>query len=305
MSQSKIKDVAASVRQRLLNLSRERGQDFQLLLTHYALERFLYRLSISDHAGKFVLKGALLFMAWTRQAQRITRDLDLLGMGEDSTQKLVTIFREIQQAGRSLDDGLEFDDHIQVEPIREDQSYQGLRVRFEASLGAARVTLQIDVGFGDTVIPQPEELEYPTLLGMPAPRIKGYPKESVVSEKLQALVALGMANSRMKDFYDLWTLGKVFSFEAPVLVHAIRATFQRRSTALPGSIPIGLSDEFAQDDAKGRQWNAFISKNQLDANGADLASVIADLRNFLLPPLLAAAKDENLHSTWQPGDGWR
>lgn len=306
---SQVKDMAASVRDRLLKLSRERGQDFQMLLTHYALERFLYRLSVSPHAENFVLKGALRFMAWTAETRRPTRDLDMTGYGEESPEWLGKTISEICWIEDAPEDGLAFDaGMVKVEAIREDQVYQGLRVKLIAHLGNIPITLQIDVGFGDAVTPQPEVIEYPSLLGMPAPRIRAYPKETIVAEKLQAMVALGIANSRMKDFYDIWTMSKVFSFEGPVLVRAIRATFQRRRTALPSATPTALDDEFAQDAGKNTQWTAFIRKNQLEIGGADLPSVIADLREFLLPPLTAATTTttgENFRLTWQAAGAWR
>jgi predicted nucleotidyltransferase component of viral defense system len=306
MNRAEVKDRAASVRTRLLNLSRERGRDFMLLLTHYALERFLYRLSISPHADHFVLKGAMRYMAWTKETRRPTRDLDLLGSGGDSAQELDKAVFEILETGQRLEDGLTFDSGIKVEAIREDQIYQGLRVHLTAFLGTARIPLQIDVAFGDAVTPAPEEIEYPILLAdLPVPRIKAYPKESVVAEKLQALAALGMANSRMKDYYDMWTLAQVFTFEGPLLVRAIKATFQRRRTSLPRDTPPGLGQEFSNDEVKTAQWGAFLNKNQLETGTDDLPSIVAGLRRFLLPPLMAAASDEDFHLTWKAGQAWQ
>ena len=300
MSRAKVADRAASVRQRLLNLARQRGENFNLVLTHYALERFLYRLSISPHVDSLVLKGAMRFMAWTREVHRPTRDLDLTGLGRELEQDLGMVMFEILEAGKDLNDGLRFDGGINLEAIREDQLYQGIRVGLTAFLGAARIPLQIDVGFADAV--KPETIDYPVLLDSPAPRIKAYPKESVVAEKLQALVALGMANSRMKDFYDLWTMSRIFDFDGPSLAEAIAATFQRRKTGLPENIPIGLSDDFSLD--KEIQWKAFISRNSLETGGANLPAVIADLRKFLLQPTQAAAVRNRFQLSWQAGKEW-
>lgn len=206
-------NVAASVRQRLLDLSRERGEDFQLILTWYAAERFLYRLALSKHSNQFILKGAMLLNVWMDRSHRPTRDLDFAGYGEGSPERLVNLFHEICQV-EVEEDGLQYEaESIQVNEIRENQEYQGKRVRLVAYLETARIPVQIDIGFGDVVTPDAEEISYPTLLDSPAPRILVYPPETVVSEKLQAMVALGILNSRMKDFYDLRIISKQLTFD--------------------------------------------------------------------------------------------
>ncbi len=304
MTRQKPSDLAASVRSRLYNLARERGEDSQLVATRFALERFLYRLSMSTHAERFILKGAMLFALWVDLPHRPTRDLDFLGLGEASGQGLAETVGEIC-ATPVEPDGLLFEvESIRVEEIREAQEYPGWRVKLMAMLGVMRLPLQLDVGFGDAVTPEPVETEYPTLLSLPGPRILAYPPETVVAEKLQAMVALGLLNSRMKDFYDLWIMAGAFSFQGTVLVQAIRATFLRRGTPLPESIPSALNDEFGQDRDKAGQWRAFITRNGLPDDEGGLASVIGDLREFLLPPLRAAAKDKNLAQQWRPGKGW-
>jgi predicted nucleotidyltransferase component of viral defense system len=208
-------NVPASVRQRLLNLAGQTNQDFGLLLTKYALERLLYRLSVSNHRDDFVLKGALLFQLWTSEPCRPTRDLDLLGQGDGSTERYRTIFTKLCSQ-EVEDDGLTFlSDTIRVEKIRDEEDYEGVRVLLTAHLANARIPLQIDVGFGDVISPGPVELEYPTLLPFPAPKLRAYSKESVVAEKFEAMVKLGMANSRMKDFYDLWVMARRFEFRGP------------------------------------------------------------------------------------------
>jgi predicted nucleotidyltransferase component of viral defense system len=237
------RDVAASVRQRLLNLARERGEDFGLVLTHYALERVMYRLSVSGHREQFVLKGAMLFALWGGDPHRPTRDLDLLGHGTIDTQRLEQIFREVISVEVEKD-GLEFlTETVRGARIREDEEYEGVRVQLEARLATARIKVQIDVGFGDVMTPAPQEIEYPVLLDFPAPRLRTYPRETVVAEKFEALVKLGIANSRMKDFYDLWVMARDFEFEGALLSQAIKATFERRGTALPTDVPLALSDE--------------------------------------------------------------
>ena len=294
MSKRNPSELAASVRHRLLNLSRERGEDFQLVLTWYALERLLYRLGRSKHAAKFVLKDAMLFSAWTGRSYRPTKDLDLLGYGDASPEGLMALFGQICRM-HVKPDGVKFDDKsIRVTEIREDQEYQGQRVQLMAYLGTARISLQIDIGFGDVVTPGAEEIDYPTLLDFPAPRVRVYARETVVAEKLQAMVALGMLNSRMKDFYDLWMMARQFEFQGPVLVEAIKATFDRRNTQIRDSVPSGLSDEFTSDSDKLIQWKAFLKRTGLEDVGVDLPQVIHVLRTFLAPPIVAAGRIQNL-----------
>jgi len=227
------KNVAASVRQRLLNRSRQTGEDFQLLFTRYAIERLLFRLAASEHRDAFVLKGAMLFALWTGEMHRPTRDLDLLGFGDSGEGRLRAVFETLCGVA-VMDDGLTFAaDSVAVEPIREDQEYGGQRVTVAVTLGQPRIVLQVDVGFGDAVTPAAEEVEYPTLLGMEPPRLRAYPKETVVAEKLEAMVKLGLANTRMKDFYDVLVMARTFPFDGDTLRRAITATFARRGTAVP------------------------------------------------------------------------
>jgi predicted nucleotidyltransferase component of viral defense system len=224
---------AQSVHQRLLNKARQRNEDPNLVLIRYALERFLYRLGRSVHKDQFILKGAMLFAAWTDQLRRPTRNLDLLGIGDSSDEALVRLIGGIIRTPVEPD-GLDFDcDGITISEIREAQDYPGKRIKLPVRLGNARLNLQIDVGFGDAVTPEPAEISYPTLLDSPPPRIRAYPLEAMIAEKLQALVAFDMAISRMKDFYDVWMLSKQFSFDGVSLSAAIAATFERRRTTIP------------------------------------------------------------------------
>jgi hypothetical protein len=298
-------NLAASVRQRLLNLSRASGEDFQLLLTRYGIERFLDRLARSEHAPRFVLKGAVLFALWTGKPHRPTRDLDLLGFGESAPGRLIEVFRSLCQL-EVPDDGLAFSaETVTVAPIREDQEYSGERVKFEARLGRSRIDLQVDVGFGDAITPKAETIEYPTLLGVDPPRLRAYPRETVVAEKSEAMVKLGIANSRMKDFFDLSVLARSFGFSGPVLRDAIAATFHRRGTAIPAERPIALTESFANDGAKRTQWKAFVSRNGLEGTAGEFGPVIDELAGFLGPPMLAAAKSEGFERRWDPGGPWR
>lgn len=240
------KDLPASVRQRLLNLARERKADFQLILIQYAVERLLYRLSRSPYKDRFLLKGAMLFSVWSNEPFRPTRDVDFLGQGDSTVPTVKKSFAEICRTSVE-DDGLEFlVDSIEGEEIRDDQEYRGVRLRFEARLAGARIPMQIDIGFGDAVAPPPEMIEYPVLLDLPAPKLRAYPREVVVAEKFQAIVVLGIANSRMKDFFDLWMLASVFDFEGLRLSRAIKATFERRKTPLPSASPLGIDRRVLQ-----------------------------------------------------------
>jgi len=296
--------LAQSVHHRLLSKAKEQGEDFNLVLIRYALERFLYRLGRSPHKDRLILKGAMLFAAWTHRPHRPTRDLDLLGIGDSSDAALRQVLSEIVRTPVEPD-GLEFDERgISISEIREAQDYPGKRIKLPARLGNARLNLQIDVGFGDAVTPGPAEIDYPALLDLPAPRIRAYPCETVVAEKLQALVTFGIAISRMKDFYDIWTLSKQFPFDGTSLSAAIAATFERRGTAIPEGVPIALTDEFAADRMKKTQWTAFVRGNVLTDAPADLSSVVKDLREFLLDPLHTAARGEPFSKSWTRGGRW-
>ena len=300
-----VRNLQQSIRQRLLNLSQQRNEDFQFCLTRYALERFLYRLSESRHVERFVLKGAFLLMAWTDQPYRPTKDLDMLGYGELAPDVLRRITAEICRT-EVEPDGLSFDvSSIEIAEIREGQDYQGQRIRLKASLGNARVSMQIDIAFGDAITPASETLEYPTLLEMPPARVRVYPKETVVTEKLQAAVRLGIQNSRMKDLYDLLWLSRLFSFDGALLVKAICATFQRRKTELPAQVPLFLTDVFASDQAKQNQWQAFLRKNSISSMPGKFDTVIAELHDFLMPPLKAAAIKEPFQARWNTNGLWR
>ena len=277
---------AASIQARLLARAKARSEDFSLVLSRYAVERFLYRLSISPARDRYWLKGALLFDLWFDVPHRPTRDADFLGFGPADTETLSNVVREI--CGIPGDDGMEFDPaSIKIEEIREQASYGGLRVRLVGLLGKSRCSVQLDVGYGDAVTPGPDEIVYPTLLDdQPAPRLRAYPRATVVAEKVEAMVSLGMANTRMKDYFDVRALAREGTLEAGLLGDAIAATFARRGTALPLGVPLGLSEEFARDATKLNQWNAFLRKNRLDAPARE--EVVAEIRDFLAEPIRLA-----------------
>lgn len=282
-----VKNMGASVRARLLKVAKERGQTFDLLLTRYTLERLLYRLSQSGHKDNFILKGAILFTTWVDNAHRPTRDVDLLGFGASQPEAVLAVFQEI--CGIAEDDGVTFDvGALKIDRNRDDLAYGGLRVTTDARVGGAKIRVVVDIGFGDAVEPGLDEVELPVLLDLPAPKLRAYPKETVIAEKFQAMVSLGRANTRMKDFYDIWFLAKTFTFEDDRLARAIAATFNRRETEVPLGVPDALTDGFAQDDQKRRQWTAFVEGALADP--VDLDVVIADLREFFLPHAEAASK---------------
>jgi predicted nucleotidyltransferase component of viral defense system len=297
------KDVGASVRARLLRLAQERGEDFQLLLTRYANERLLFRLASSPQGSQFILKGAALFALWTGRPHRATRDVDLLGFGEPSEAHVRTLFADVLALAVD-EDGVRFEaSQLTVQPIRDDQEYGGVRVVVFAQVSSARVRLQIDVGFGDAVTPIANMVDFPTLLEFPAPRLRVYPRETVVAEKLEAMVQLGLANSRMKDFYDVAVLAKMFEFDGQVLARAIRATFERRNTPLPATVPMALTPAFADDPAKNTQWTAFVRKS--GASDADsLPITVAAIAAFAAPPLAAAAGANPWAARWPAGGPW-
>ncbi len=285
------RNIGASVRARLLNLAKERNQPNDLLLTRYALERLLYRLSTTRHRERFVLKGAMLMTTWFEDPFRPTRDLDLLGFGDPDPEAMLTIFREICTV--EADDGVMFDvKGLVVDLIREELEYGGLRIKTNATIDGARVRIAIDIGFGDAIEPGATELELPVLLDLPSPHLRAYPRETVIAEKFQAMVALGRANSRMKDLYDIWVLSRAFEFKGDALARAIAATFARRKTPVPVDAPFALTSAFAEDRAKQQQWNSFVES--IGAKPPPLADIINDLASFLMPQAITARAHEKI-----------
>ena len=277
------RDIGASVRQLLLNLAHARGQPMDLLLTRYALERLLHRLGLSPHRERFVLKGAMLLVTWFDEPHRATRDVDLLGFGDASEGALLTTFRDIMAI--EADDGVHFDlKNLRIEAIREELEYGGSRLRTTAALAGARIPITVDIGFGDAIAPGAQDAHLPVLLDMPSPHLRAYPPETVIAEKVHAMVALGRANSRMKDYYDVWMLTSTVALDEQRLRQAIEATFKQRATPVPVSVPDGLSDAFSADPAKQRQWIAFA--RNLSGPVPDIGQVVADLRLRLMSVLL-------------------
>jgi len=296
------RNIAASIRQRLLNIANSTGEDFGLILTRYAVERLLYRLSQSKYHDQFVLKGAMLFQVWTNAPHRPTRDLDLLGRGDPSLEHCAEVFRELCRISVE-DDGLTFPaETVKAEKIKEEQDYEGVRVRFLARLENVRIPIQVDVGFGDAVTPG--LIDYPTLLDMPAPRVQSYPMNTVVAEKLEAVIRLGLLNSRMKDFYDLWFFARTFPFEANVLGDVLRTTFERRKTELNGDGLRILLKDLSGDSAKQSQWRAFLRKSRLAAPD-DFALVNNAIQEFLSFPAALTGAESRTPLSWSPGGPWQ
>lgn len=275
-------NMGASVRARLLTLANERKQPFQVLLTRYVLERLLYRLSSSAHRDRFVLKGAVLLTSWFTDPLRPTQDLDLLGFGSSDADAMLAIFRDV--CALPAEDGVTFDvADLSVDLIREELEYGGLRLKTFATIDGARVRVVVDIGFGDAV--EATDIILPVLLDLPAPRLRAYTPESVIAEKFQAMVVLGRANSRMKDFYDIWALSKSQPF-GDELARAIRATFDRRKTVIPTTLPDCLTPQFAADQAKQQQWTSFAADVALKPTS--LTEVVVDLATFLMQHARAA-----------------
>jgi len=282
-----IRNIGASVRARLLNLAKERNQPFELLLIRYTLERLLYRLSTSAHREKFVLKGAMLMRHWLDDPHRPTRDLDLLGFGDSDPDLTLKLFREI--CAIQADDADVFDiDGLAVYTVRDEPGYSGFRLKTYATVDGARVRVVIDIGYGDATEPGLNDIELPVLLDQPAPNLRAYPYETVIAEKFQAMVALGLANSRLKDFYDIWILAQTYEFKDDRLARAIAATFARRKTDIPTERPDGLTPAFASDLTKQQQWAAFVE--EVAVNPGTLLEIIEDLSAFLMPHAEAARR---------------
>lgn len=303
MSEKKPVNLEASVRRRLLNISRERAEDFNLVLTRYTTERFLYRLSMSPYADQFVLKGALLIGVWLKKDYRPTRDIDLMSYVDNAQQRIISIFQEICEIDVEPD-AVTFDSRsVRVELMRGAPEFQGLRVHLRAHLENARIDMRIDIGFGDAVIPREIEIALPTILDFPQPVLKAYSTETVVSEKFEAMIALGFTNSRMKDFYDIWRLSSECDFDGELLLAAIEATLEKRKTQISVLPPVALSDDFAGDAEKSKQWHAFLSRIG-STERTDFESLVSGLREFLIP-LAAAAKDHvEFRRQWRAGGPW-
>lgn len=299
MSQKSIKNVAASIRQRLLNKAKESSRPFNELLQYYAIERFLYRLSVSKYVDKFILKGALLFTVWRQSDIRSTVDIDLLGKINNEPEAITNVFRDICMLKVEAD-GLRYDvSSITTEKISEDADYQGARVQLNSYLGTARIRIQVDIGFSDVITPEPRKCKYPTILVFSEPKLNCYNKETMIAEKLQAMVKLDILNSRMKDIYDIWVLSKRFEFKGVLLQKSITNTFKRRETKVTESVAV-FSKRFFQNDEKSKQWQGFIRKLKLSDVPRDLGNIAKEIKSFIQPVLTSIAYNKEFKKTWIP-----
>ena len=305
MTSKKPINIAASIRSRLLNLSKERGEDYNYLLILYLGERLLYRLSKSPYQQQFILKGATLFKVWNGEPHRATRDLDFLSFGNNEVEHIEKVFQEICLI-ECEEDGIIFvPESIKAQVIKEDQQYEGVRVKIIGKLNNIPRPLQVDIGFGDVITPYAKEEVIDTILNVPKPILKIYPRETVIAEKFQAMVDLGIKNSRMKDFYDIWFLCKDFEFQGDLLCQAIGNTFKRRKTEIPIKEPLAFTQEFSNAPEKQTQWKAFLDRNKIGKPQLTFDEVVTVIKSFIMPPCIASAKNENFNKVWNVGGFWK
>jgi len=307
MKSEKPINIAASIRDRLLNLSKKRGENYNYLLTLYVGERLLYRLSQSPYQQQYILKGATLFKVWNGEPHRATKDLDFLSFGNNEVKYIEKVFQEICLIECEQDGIIFLPESSKIQVIKEDQQYEGVRVEITGKLGTNLCKLQVDIGFGDAVTPDPQEKEIDTILDAPKPILKIYPRETAIAEKFQAMVSLGIINSRMKDFYDIWFLcqDKDFKFHGDLLCQAIENTFNRRKTEIPIKEPLAFTQEFTNDPDKQKQWTAFLKKSNIGEPQLKLDDVVAVIKNFIMPLCIASTKNESFNKVWNVEGYWK
>lgn len=292
------------MRQRLLNKARATERPFAELLQYFAMERFLYRLSKSVYSGNFILKGALMLSVWDAPRTRPTMDIDMLGQINNDINSIISFTRDVclQEVEP---DGIIFDpDSVTAENIREDADYEGIRVRFKGSLDTARFSMQLDIGFGDVVIPKADVFDFPVLLDLPSPHLHGYSKESTIAEKFEAMVKLGIINSRMKDFFDIWMLSRQFDFDGSTLAKAIEQTFSTRATEFKPK-PIPLTNSFAEDITKSAQWRGFIRNIRITNVPQEFKEIVSAVASFLMPIAESLAGNRPFKDVWKAPGPWR
>jgi predicted nucleotidyltransferase component of viral defense system len=300
-----VKNIQASIRARLQNLARETNRPFAESLQYYAMERLLYRLSKSQYAGKFILKGALMFTAWNIPQRRATLDIDFLARFDNQVNSIEKVIRDICRV-TVVSDGLVFDpETVRGQRIKEDADYEGVRVKFIGFLERSRVPMQIDVAFGDIVYPRPKIFDYPVILDLPKPRLKGYPLESVVSEKFEAMVKLGLLNSRMKDFYDIWLTTRQFDFDGLTLTKALKKTFGHRRTELPQKRPLFAEEIYDDKSDRQKLWMAFLRKGDIKYAPDKLSAMAKAIEKFLIKPLVAIRKGLEFKKIWKASGTWK
>jgi len=300
-----IKNIEASVRGRLQDETRKTNRPFAEVFQCYGMERFLYRFAQSKYRGSFFLKGALMFTVWDVPERRTTMDIDFLGRFDNKIEKIEEVIREVCRV-KVPADGLVFDAKtVKGKRIKEDADYEGVRVKFLGFLEKSEIPMQIDIGFGDVITPEPSEVNYPTILDFPAPRLRGYTFESVVAEKFEAMIKLGTLNSRMKDFYDLWLMTRQFNFEGKTLGAAIKATFENRKTSFPTEKPLFAAGIYAEDSVQSTMWKAFLKKEQIKTAPDSLAEVARAIEDFLLEPVKALTADKIPVAVWRAPGPWK
>ena len=299
------RNPGASFQQKLRNHARAAGEDIALVLIRYINERFLYRLSVSEYRDRFILRGATLFTVWNSEPHRSTRDIDLMAEGDSSPAVIRDILANICTEHVQPDGVSYLPETIHIEVREEARIYKGLHIEIMTTLGTARQRLEIDIAFGEAVTPPALDVELPVLLAMPAPQLRAYQRETAIAEKCEAMVTLGIPNTRMKDFYDIWYLSRTYSFEGTLLYDALQATFLRRNTLFPsGGIPAALTEAFITDPNKQRQWIAFLGKTRLAKQADPFPQLIASIRAFLQPPMEALAENREFRLRWSPISLW-
>ncbi len=300
-----IKNLQASVKDRLLNIAKETNCPFLEILQHYGMERFLYRFSCSKYKDKFILKGALMFTVWQISERRTTLDIDFLANYDNQVVTIEKVIKDICNVS-VIPDGLIFDaETVKGQRIKEEMEYEGVRVKFIGLLGRSRIPMQIDVGFGDIIYPSPKAIDYPVILDFPKPLLKGYPPESVVSEKFEAMIKLGFINSRMKDFYDIWLMIHRFNFNGLHLVEALKKTFKRRKTTLPRNKPFFAEEIYDEKSDRQTLWRAFLKKEGIKFAPEKLSDIARELEEFLIEPINSINSNYEFHKVWDVSGAWK
>jgi hypothetical protein len=300
-----IKNIEASVRALLQNKARETNRPFAEVLQYYGMERFLYRFSRSKYADKFILKGALMFTVWQVPERRTTIDIDFSARYDNQTAAIEKVIQDVCKVSVPPD-GLVFDSKaVRGQKIKEDADYEGVRVKFRGFLERARIPMQIDVGFGDTIYPTPKTINYPVILDFPAPYLKGYPVESVVSEKFEAMVKFGLLNSRMKDFYDIWLMMRQFDFDGLKLVEALKRTFGHRKTPLPEHKTLFAEEIYDETSDRQTLWSAFLKKTDIKYAPEKLRTTAREIEQFLNKPLDAIRRTQEFNKEWKAAGPWK
>lgn len=300
-----IKNLEASIRARLQNEAKETNRSFSEILQYYGMERFLYRFSRSKYADKFILKGALMFTVWQIPERRTTLDIDFLARYDNQTATIEKVIKDVCSVP-VIPDGLVFDAKtVRGQKTKEDMEYEGVRVKFIGLLERSRIPMQIDVGFGDVIYPKPNVIDYPVILDFPKPHLKGYPPESVVSEKFEAMVKLGLLNSRMKDFYDIWLMMRQFDFNGLQLTEALKKTFERRKTPLPQNTPLFAEEIYDEKSDRQTLWRAFLKKGEIKHAPEKLSTTAREIEKFLVRPIDAIRKDYKFNEIWKAPGPWK